>query len=148
MAEAIGESATKRNLRNVFVNAQIKAMVSLIEASMSLVFCIMIYLTIRVTYGSTAVMAFLYMVILPYSFLMNTSHNKNRIVDHGWKNVVNNILGRKQNLLNDSENTPSTESTDSTSKKDKGNQTRHGDIKIFTSLRLWDVGCRCRITRL
>ena len=25
---------------------------------------------------------------------MNTSHNKNRVIEHGWKNVFKNILGK------------------------------------------------------
>ena len=31
-------------------------------------------------------------VLLPYTFLMNTSHNKGRIVDEGWKSVIENSL--------------------------------------------------------
>ena len=34
-----------------------------------------------------------YHVILPYAFLMNTSHNKNRIVEQGWINVFRNLFG-------------------------------------------------------
>ena len=30
--------------------------------------------------------------VMPYAFLMNTSHNKNRIVEKGWKNVLINIV--------------------------------------------------------
>ena len=96
---------------------------------MSLAFCMVILITIRVTYGSTAIMTFLYMVVVPYSFLMNTSHNKNRIVEHGWKTVFNNILGMKQNLMNESENALSTISTDSNLKRDKSNRTRQRDIQ-------------------
>ena len=47
---------------------------------------------------------------------MNTSHNKNRIVEHGWKNVFNNVLGRKQKSLNNSNVTRSINSKDSTSR--------------------------------
>ena len=52
-------------------------------------------------------------MVLPYSFLMNTSHNKNRIVEHGWKNVLNDILGRPQNLSNDPQITPPAQATES-----------------------------------
>ena len=34
-----------------------------------------------------------YDVLLPYAFLMNTSHNKTRVVSLGWTNVILNILG-------------------------------------------------------
>ena len=36
------------------------------------------------------------MVILPYSFLKNTSDNKERIIEQGWMNIFKNIFG---NLL-------------------------------------------------
>ena len=117
VAESIGESATKLNLRKVLVNAQIKAMISLIEAFMNFAFVIIVYFTVRGTYGSMAIMVFLYMVILPYAFLMNTSHNKNRIVEHGWRNVLNNILGRAQTLSKDPEITPPAQAMVSSSKR-------------------------------
>ena len=39
-----------------------------------------------------------YDVILPYAFLMNTSHNKSRVVALGWNNVILNILGINNTL--------------------------------------------------
>ena len=33
----------------------------------------------------------LFMVISPYTYLMNTSHNKNRLIDDGWINIIRNI---------------------------------------------------------
>ena len=86
-------------MRRVLVNAQIKAMVSLIESLMNIGYVIIVAFTVRTSFGTLVIMVSLYMVVLPYSFLMNTSHNKNRIIEHGWKNVFNNILGRKQIAL-------------------------------------------------
>ena len=128
VAESIGESATKLNLRKVLVNAQIKATISLIEAFMNFAFVVMVYFTIRGTYGSMAIMVFLYMVILPYAFLMNTSHNKNRIVEHGWKNVLNNILGRAPNLSHDPEISPPAQSKESGSKRGRENGKKRDDV--------------------
>ena len=34
-------------------------------------------------------------VVIPYLFLMNTSYNKYRVVEFGWKNVLKNILGKR-----------------------------------------------------
>ena len=48
----------------------------------------------RSSNGILAQVITLYMVILPYAFLMNTSHNKDRIVADGWRNVFRNLLGR------------------------------------------------------
>ena len=53
------------------------------------------WLTVRTSYATLLQIMTLYMVFLPYSFLMNTSHNKYRVVEHGWKNVLRNLLGRK-----------------------------------------------------
>ena len=41
----------------------------------------------------------LYMVVLPYAFLMNTDFNKNRIVQHGWINILKNIIGKPDNSI-------------------------------------------------
>ena len=48
----------------------------------------------RSSNGILAQVITLYMVILPYAFLMNTSHNKDRIIADGWRNVFRNLLGR------------------------------------------------------
>ena len=40
-----------------------------------------------------------YDVLLPYAFLMNTSHNKTRVVSLGWSNVISNIVGNNNNRL-------------------------------------------------
>ena len=34
-----------------------------------------------------------YLILLPCAFLMNTSHNKCRVIEHGWKNVFRNTFG-------------------------------------------------------
>ena len=34
-----------------------------------------------------------YLILLPSAFLMNTSHNKRRVIEHGWKNVLRNTFG-------------------------------------------------------
>ena len=34
-----------------------------------------------------------YLILLPSAFLMNTSHNKLRVIEHGWRNVLRNTFG-------------------------------------------------------
>ena len=34
-----------------------------------------------------------YLILLPSAFLMNTSNNKLRVIEHGWKNVLRNTFG-------------------------------------------------------
>ena len=120
VAESIGQAATNLNMRKILVNAQIKAMVCLIEAATNVTYITILstFFSARTGFGTYVVMVFLYMIILPYCFLMNTSHNKNRIVEHGWKNVFNNVLGRQQNSLDDSNEAKSSNSKESTSEND------------------------------
>ena len=34
----------------------------------------------------------MYLIVLPRAYLMNTSHNKRRIIEHGWKNILRNTF--------------------------------------------------------
>ena len=61
------------------------------------VYVIVVSLTVRTTYTTLLTILTLYMIILPYFFLMNTSHNKDRVIEHGWKTVFRNVLGTKTN---------------------------------------------------
>ena len=82
-------------MRRILVNAQVTAMISFIE----FVFFFGHVVGISVAGGTSpevviivlVMYLILYGVIAPYSFLMNSSHNKNRIVEHGWINVVMNV---------------------------------------------------------
>ena len=94
-AENLSEASNALNMRRVLVNAQVTAMISFIE------FVVFFghVLGISIAGGTSPEVVIivlmmylvLYGVIAPYSFLMNTSHNKNRIVEHGWINVVKNM---------------------------------------------------------
>ena len=42
---------------------------------------------------------FIHMIIIPYVFIMNTSDNKNQIIEHGWKNVLKNVIGLPNNSV-------------------------------------------------
>ena len=41
---------------------------------------------------------FWFHVMLPYVFLMNTSHNKKLVIDDGWLNTIQNTLGLSENV--------------------------------------------------
>ena len=49
-------------------------------------------------------------VLLPYTFLMNTRYNKNRIIEGGWKVVIQNVkfssILNEGKLTNESVNSP------------------------------------------
>ena len=88
----ISEDAHAIDQRKIRVNAQVKAMISLLELSSNIGYVIIISFTVRTSYATLVQFMFLYMVLLPYAFLMNTSHNKNRIVEYGWTNVCSNLI--------------------------------------------------------
>ena len=97
LAESLSGEANSLNLRRIHVNAQVKATISLIETIILAVYVIVVWLTVRTTYTTLLITLTLYMIILPYFFLMNTSHNKDRVIEHGWKTVFRNVLGTKAN---------------------------------------------------
>ena len=90
----LAKSIQIRNQRKVKVNAQVTFVIYVLETVANLsIFIVWIFIhgyssEVTVTMG---VMWF--HVILPYIFLMNTSHNKNLLIDDGWWNTVKNAIG-------------------------------------------------------
>ena len=86
-----------RNAKNLRVNAQVTAVVTIFEV---VGMCIIVMTHVLVfQHGFTwlhCVYQYLFMllhyVLLPYAFLMNTTSNKNRIVEDGWMNVLRNMV--------------------------------------------------------
>ena len=81
------------------VNAQVKAMISLLELSSNVIYNVILSFTVKTSYATLVQWIFLYMILLPYAFLMNTSHNKNRIVEYGWINVFKNLITKITNSV-------------------------------------------------
>ena len=79
------------NMRNVTVNAQVTAVISIAEI---IGFVVITTLTIIAKSPIVGQILFplLQNIILPYAFLMNTRENKHRIVEKGWKNVLRNTI--------------------------------------------------------
>ena len=84
-------------MRKILVNTQITAMISILETSTTLSYVFIVFFAIRTSYASILQLLVLYCLIVPYSLLMNTSHNKNRVIEHGWKNVFKNLFGKFNN---------------------------------------------------
>ena len=88
----LSNSANEINRRKLLINAEVTAITTLIELIGGVTFVIHLYLK-KGTSSSTFLHAVVVKcVVMPYAFLMNTSHNKNRIVEKGWKNVLINIV--------------------------------------------------------
>ena len=82
------------------INSQITATISILETSTNIAFIILLWYFRGTTYFSLLLPLTLYDVILPFAFLSNTSDNKNRIVEEGWKYVFKNMLKftKKENV--------------------------------------------------
>ena len=78
-------------MMKVRVNAQVKSIVSFFEASGNIFITLMLYFTIRRNFGTVLIQSTLYLIILPYFSLMNTSYNKDRIIGRGWMGVIKNL---------------------------------------------------------
>ena len=70
-------------------------MISLLEAIANIATAIIIFFTIRSTFFTMLLPMIVYLIILPIAFLMNTSDNKHRIVEVGWKYIFLNVTGNK-----------------------------------------------------
>ena len=80
-------------MRILKVNAQVAAMISVFEIFVNITAFVLTMISNGVTLFTLSLNIGAYNVILPYVFIMNTSHNKYRIVESGWKNVIFNIIG-------------------------------------------------------
>ena len=77
----------------LMVNLQITAMLAIFEFTYSLAYMLLFRYYSKGSSFATLIQGMaLYLVFLPFSFLMNTTHNKYRIVEIGWKNVFKNIV--------------------------------------------------------
>ena len=94
LPQVSSDEAIKLNKRKLIVNAQIAATISIIESTTMISYTIAVAITVRTSYGTLIYLLLLYMIILPYSLLKNTSDNKERIIEQGWMNIFKNIFGK------------------------------------------------------
>ena len=85
-------------MKKIMVNAQVTSIISFLELSTTVLHTVIIKLNKGTSVYSLIYAMAVYDVILPYAFLMNTSHNKSRVVALGWNNVILNILGINNKL--------------------------------------------------
>ena len=86
-------------MKKLFVNAQVTATISLIEMGTNVLHTTLLKYYRGTNFYNLLQSMIVYDIVLPYAFLMNTSHNKKRIVESGWKNVFKNIMGQKGNAV-------------------------------------------------
>ena len=111
------DEADKAQLRNSLkrweVNAQITAATTIVEFLGNLTYVIHLKIAKGSNLASATHFELIYAILIPYSLLKNTSDNKNRIIEAGWKNIFKNILGIKDNSAVE----PSPDNESSVSKK-------------------------------
>ena len=77
------------------VSAQVTAMTTLIEVLANCVNAVIwVFIANRAGYATLTQAMLLYFVILPYTFSLNTEHNRNCVVENGWANVLKNGFHR------------------------------------------------------
>ena len=83
-----------RNQRKVKVNAQVTFVIYVLETIANLsIFIVWIFVHGYSSEVTVSMGVMWFHVILPYIFLMNTSHNKSLLIDDGWWNTIKNALG-------------------------------------------------------
>ena len=86
-------------MKKLKVNAQVTTINTLVEMTGSITYTIILAIMKGNTFNSFIYQQFFYNILLPFSFLSNTSDNKTRIVDVGWKNVMKNIIDNMRNQI-------------------------------------------------
>ena len=89
-------------MRKVRISSQVTALISLFEFIGGVSHVIIFAYCKRTSFVSLINDVTIFFILLPYTFLMNSSVNRNRIVEYGWRNVLKNIFGKPNGfLLND-----------------------------------------------
>ena len=135
-ANCLNEETNRNAMRKLVINAQIKAMISLLETVSNIVYVIMVWLTVRTSFGTLLQSTTLYLVLLPYAYLMNTSHNKERVIKNGWKGVFKNLIGRQSNtaILQTDKNSTKNDKLQNGYIQLKYNPLVHCKSQIFTTI--------------
>ena len=82
-----------RNMKKVKVNAQITFIIFILESVANFSIFVAWTLVVHKNNDLSRMLSIIwYHLLLPYTFLMNTSHNKSRVVDDGWATTIQNTL--------------------------------------------------------
>ena len=80
-----------RNIRKVKINANVTFFIWILEWMANLTTVLLSFFALKFTIFPEYALIWYY-VVLPYTYLMNTSHNKKRIIDDGMATVLRNAL--------------------------------------------------------
>ena len=89
----LSDEVKLRNMKKVKVNAQITFIIYILESVANFSILVAWTLVVHKSNDLPRMLSILwYHLFLPYTFLMNTSHNKNLVVDDGWVTTIQNTL--------------------------------------------------------
>ena len=90
----LSETVQNINIRKTEVSAHVTFVIWILECFANLCIVIIWKFIFGVTGAGTLITSMvLHYLILPYTYLMNTSDNRNLVAVDGWKNVIRNSLG-------------------------------------------------------
>ena len=101
----MSEGIRNRNIRKVETNARVTFVVWILEICANVcIIIVWVFVYGKTTFGTLTTNMVWYYLILPHTFLMNTSHNKDLIVENGWKTTIKNAMSlpisfRRNNLI-------------------------------------------------
>ena len=99
VASSLNKNVQMRNARRLKVNAQVTFVIYVLETvgncSIALFW---IFINQTTTNMTMTLSLFWFHVMLPYVFLMNTSHNKKLVIDDGWLTTIHNTLVLSENF--------------------------------------------------
>mgnify|MGYP003305027689 CR=1 FL=1 len=91
----LSDAANDINRRKLLVNSQVTAVITISELVYAVLFSVIYgFVSKGSSFGTLIQGMSMHYVVVPYVFLMNTSYNKYRVVEFGWKNVLRNIMGK------------------------------------------------------
>ena len=79
--------------KKIRVNAQVTFVISIFEMICAFISIILVVIFKTITFPVTISTMITYLILLPRAFLMNTSHNKRRVIKQGWRNVLRSTFG-------------------------------------------------------
>ena len=92
-AKSLSKDVQSHNLKLVKVNARVTLVVWILEDIANLSIAILwVFVYGSTSFGTMTNSMIWYYLIISYTFLMNTSYNKDRIISDGWKIVIMNSI--------------------------------------------------------
>ena len=91
-ANSLHRNTQLHNIKLVDVNARVTLVIWILETITNASILVTIVIFGQTSLGNTTNAMIWYYILISYTFLMNTSYNKDRIIESGWKIVIFNTI--------------------------------------------------------